>query len=144
MSELSGKEHWDSIYEYNERPSLKRQLKLRVKKLLGPKVLAWVVDYSDYLLWEVIFKAHLPPLKGAKVLEVGSAPGTFLAQFSQKYECTPYGVEYSDVGVQVNRKIFSSVGINPDNVIHADFFSDQFNERYQESFDVVISRGFIE
>jgi 2-polyprenyl-3-methyl-5-hydroxy-6-metoxy-1,4-benzoquinol methylase len=156
---LTEKEHWDSVHESEEEHldspannrgfdyeqlSLMRKLVVGVKKLLGPNVLVRMSSYGDYLLWDVIFQQHLPKLKGAKVLEVGSSPGEFLVQFSQKYECVPYGVDYSEVGVQLNRKTFSSHGINPDNVIHADFFSDQFQERYQESFDVVISRGFIE
>lgn len=159
MSRLSEKEHWDFVHEKEEegfnatvksrdldyeRLPLKRRLILRVKQILGPEVLARMTGYGNYLLWEEIFKQHLPELKGARVLEVGSAPGEFLVQFSQRYECIPYGVEYSEVGVQLNRKMFSTHGIDPNNVIHADFFSDEFHERYRKSFDVVISRGFIE
>jgi 2-polyprenyl-3-methyl-5-hydroxy-6-metoxy-1,4-benzoquinol methylase len=86
----------------------------------------------------------VPNKKGAKVLEVGSAPGKFLVEFKQNYDCVPYGLEYSETGVELNRKVFSSHGINPDNVICADFFSNEFHEQYRERFDIVISRGFIE
>lgn len=159
MGKLSEKEHWDSYHTYEEEGvdsdagnrgldvrqlSAKRRLVLRVKKLLGPNVLTRMSDYGDYLLWDVIFKRHLPQLKGAKVLEVGSAPGEFLVRFSQRYECVPYGVEYSEIGVQINQEVFAAHGLDPDNVIHADFFSDQFHEQYRGAFDVVISRGFIE
>lgn len=33
---------------------------------------------------------------------------------------------------------------NPEHVIHADFFSDDFQSDFRECFDIVISRGFIE
>jgi SAM-dependent methyltransferase len=40
--------------------------------------------------------------------------------------------------------VFRESGFDPDNVIKADFFSEEFLSRYREQFDVVISRGFIE
>lgn len=159
MLKLSKQEYWDSIHRDEERQllgsaanpakehdrsPLRRRVVRTVKGLLGKKVLERISSYADYLLWDVIFKQHLPEMKGAKVLEVGSAPGKFLVKFSQRYDCTPYGVEYSEIGVELNRKVFSLHGLNPDNVIHADFFSEEFHRQYGGSFDVVISRGFIE
>ena len=115
-----------------------------MKKLLGKSTLERMSGYSDYLLWEVIFPQHFHSLKGAKVVEIGSAPGTFLVQFSKKYDCIPYGIEYSKVGVEVNQATFKAHGFPPENVIHTDFFNDNFHHRYFEYFDVVFSKGFIE
>lgn len=158
MPKLSKLEHWDSIHREEEqlfdlvantakehdRQPLRRRLIRAVKWLLPNKVFECLSNYDDYLLWDVIFKQRLPEMKGAKVLEIGSAPGEFLAKFSQRYDCVPYGVEYSEIGVALNKKIFSLYGLNPDNVIHADLFSDEFRRQYAGSFDVVMSRGFIE
>src|SRR5262245_25117571 len=101
-------------------------------------------NYSDFLLWDVIFPEHFRGLEGAKVVEIGSAPGEFLVRFSNQYRCIPYGIEYSEVGVDVNRATFERHGFDPRNVIHADFFDDALRERYAEYFDVVFSKGFIE
>jgi SAM-dependent methyltransferase len=101
-------------------------------------------DYSSYLLWDVIFPNHLRLSPGAKIVEIGSAPGEFLVRFSRKYQCIPYGVEYSQTGVEVNRATFVRHGFDPQNVIHTDFFDDGFRERYLGQFDIVCSRGFIE
>ena len=82
--------------------------------------------------------------KGAKVLEVGSAPGWHLVRLNQTFGFIPYGIEYSESGVELNREVFILHNINPDNVIHADFLSDEFHEQYKGYFDIAISRGFIE
>ena len=101
-------------------------------------------DYDDYLLWEVIYESHWPRPTGAEVLEIGSAPGDYLVRLSRRFGVVPYGIEYTDSGAELNRRTFSLNGLNPGNVIHGDFFSETFQTRYQEFFDVVVSRGFIE
>jgi 2-polyprenyl-3-methyl-5-hydroxy-6-metoxy-1,4-benzoquinol methylase len=158
MSELSPKEHWDVVH-VGEDASLRRsdlagiaaeqqpwsrRVARGLKRMLGDGVMERMSAYDFYLLWNVILPQHLPSLRGSKVVEVGSAPGEFLVEFSQRHGCVPYGIEYSEVGVEVNRRVFSRNGFNPDNVIYSDFFSDEFQARYREQFDVVVSRGFIE
>jgi SAM-dependent methyltransferase len=44
----------------------------------------------------------------------------------------------------LNRELFRLHDIDPENVIHADFFDDKFHEEFNEHFDIVVSRGFIE
>jgi|GEM_PF-925652 len=115
------------------------------KSPLGKKILGYMnVNYHDYLLWENIYKKYMPRSKKAKILEIGSAPGNHLARLYRVFGFTPYGVEHSKRGVELNRNVFMRHGINPDNVIYADFFSDEFQDRYKGFFDIVISRGFIE
>lgn len=148
MGRLIEKEFWNATHEQealkNERPSLSTKLERRVKTLLGDKTVEYISNYADYLLWHVIYKKYLPKTKGAKVLEVGSAPGSYLVRLSQTFGFVPYGVEYSESGVELNRKLFILHNINPDNVIHADFLSDEFHKQYKGCFDIVVSRGFIE
>jgi len=104
----------------------------------------WNRSYHDYILWEVIYKRFMPETKGAKILEIGSAPGVHLVRLSEKYRFVPYGIERSKWGVELNRKVFSSHNINPDNVIHGDVFSGEVQKNYRGYFDIVISRGFVE
>jgi len=142
---LTQKEYWDSIHKAKvvkqKRQALKENLRSRTAELLKNK---FVRSYADYLLWDVIYKKYMPKTKRAKVLEVGSAPGYNLVRLSQTFDFVPYGIEYSDSGVELNRKIFISHNLNPDNVIAADFLSDEFHKRYKGYFDIVISAGFIE
>jgi 2-polyprenyl-3-methyl-5-hydroxy-6-metoxy-1,4-benzoquinol methylase len=84
------------------------------------------------------------PKTGLKLVEVGSAPGDHLVRLWQTFGVDPYGIEYSDIGVVRNRQLFSSHNIDPNHVIHADFFAEEFHKQYRESFDIVVSIGFIE
>jgi SAM-dependent methyltransferase len=152
MGKLTEKAYWNSVYEpgviEQERPSWKRRLKSLIKKSLAPtsvgEVLEYRHSYTEYFLWDVVYQRYLPKAQGAKVLEVGSAPGRHLVILNQTFGFIPYGVEYSESGVELNRELFTLHNINPDNVIHADFLSTEFHERYKGYFDIVVSRGFIE
>ena len=154
---LTDKRFWDSTY-LNEKEGLapvltlseiepltfKSRVKMKIKALMGRRLLDYMRSYEDYLLWDVIYKNHLPKKEGLKVLEVGSAPGEHLVRLSKRFGFTPYGIEYSESGVELNRAVFAANGIDPDNVIYADFLSDEVHSRYKGAFDIVISRGFIE
>ena len=159
MKRLSEKEYWDGVHVQEKqswdtkqqspesgprRASLLHRFKSKTKALLGDKAQGVLSGYEDHLIWNVIYEKYMPRTEGARMLEVGSAPGDHLVQVSQRFGLEPYGVEYSESGVRLNREIFSANQINPDNVIEADFFSEDFQEQYREFFDVVISRGFIE
>ena len=56
----------------------------------------------------------------------------------------PYGIDRSDRGVEIHRKVFAAHQIDLRNVIHADVLSDEVRQRYGGYFDVVLSRGFVE
>jgi 2-polyprenyl-3-methyl-5-hydroxy-6-metoxy-1,4-benzoquinol methylase len=156
MNELSEKKHWDTVHQSQVEqadafplvPTPKtssRKLKDRVKKLFGKRVFDYMLcSYHRYLFWNVLLKKYLPDARGAKLLEVGSAPGTISLQFHNETGCVPYGVEYSEPGVEANRQLFALNGLDPANVIHADFLADQLHTQYKESFDIVFSGGFIE
>src|SRR5947208_3012495 len=115
--ELSKKEDWEVIHgsqlattvavtTRQGPPTGKRRLALGLKRLLGPRLLERMASYEDYLLWDVIFKRYLADLRpGAKVLEVGSAPGAFLVRFKAAFDCVPYGLDYCDTGVALNRQL---------------------------------------
>jgi len=78
------------------------------------------------------------------VLEVGSAPGHNLVRLHERFGLIPYGVEYSDSGYELNRRLFEACCLDTANVVKADFFSESFQAEYKNFFDVVLSFGFIE
>jgi len=87
----------------------------------------------------VAIKENLPSASG-KVLEVGCAPGKWLAFMAREFDLRPSGVEYSESGIRLTRENFRLLGIKPDEIIAGDFF--KVNPSPQ--FDVVMSFGFIE
>jgi 2-polyprenyl-3-methyl-5-hydroxy-6-metoxy-1,4-benzoquinol methylase len=119
---------------------VRNNFKSIAKKVLGK----YAYNYSDYYLWEVLLQKYLPFNQGFKVLEVGSAPGTNLVKLHNLLGYIPYGVDYSEEGVALNKTIFAGHNLNPNNVILADFFSETFQSQYKEYFDVVFSMGFLE
>lgn len=159
---LTESRYWDAFYPPQEGeavPAKGSTVKALLRRLLGPRTVEWLSDYNGYLLWNVHLAKALPaagtPVAGTptagtvdnpklRAVEVGSAPGRFMLQLAERFHCDPFGVENSERGVALNRRLFADHGIDPDQVIDADFLSDDFAERHRGSFDVVLSRGFIE
>lgn len=154
---LTEEEYWDDLHLAERaskvqaqrtreavRPPVGRQLKSRLKGLLGTKLLESLRSYEEFRLWEVILPRYLARQRGAKVVEIGSAPGDLLVRLNRRFDLTPYGIEYSTVGAKLNRDVFAANGVDPGNVIEADFLAPHLHEQYQEAFDVVLSNGFIE
>lgn len=143
MKKLTTQNYWDEIW-FNDRKVKKfnpiKILILFFKKILGEKA----ENYTEYILWEIIYKKYLPQQKGLKILEIGSAPGWNLVKFNKKFAYEPFGIEFSSVGAERNRQKFIGAKLNPENVIEADFFSPDIHNKYQEFFDLVMSGGFIE
>lgn len=99
--------------------------------------------YPRYLIYDVQCRKYFPA--GAlTIMEIGSAPGGELLTVHRKFGYEPYGVEYTENGVEANRELFREHGLNPENVIQADFFDSDFQRDWRERFDVVMSHGFIE
>lgn len=147
MDRLTEQSYWNNVYtETTLQPKIAKTLpeKTSVKGFLKHHLDQYWRDYSDYQEWDVLYDAHLPKTKGLKIIEIGSAPGTNLVRLHQTFGYEPYGVEYAEAGAALNRQVFSQHGLNPNNVIRADFFSESFLAQYEGTFDLVISRGFIE
>ena len=121
-----------------------RRLKSQIKSVLGKRLLERLRNYEDFLLWDVILPRYLSRREGDKVVEIGSAPGNRLVRLKQRFGLAPYGIDYSRVGVEVNREVFAHHGIDPENVIETDFVASEVPDQYREAFDVVLSGGFIE
>lgn len=148
MTKLTDKNHWNKLHKNmhskKKHNSKTEKIKLIFKRILGRRLIEYTKSYPKYKLWNCLFAKHLKLKKGLKVVEIGSAPGHFITSFSNVYSSEPYGIEYSDSGVELNRKVFSENNYDPDNVIKSDFFNEVLHTKYHEHFDIVISRGFIE
>ncbi len=85
------------------------------------------------------------PLRGKKMLEIGSGYGTNLATCILDYDVDAYGVEPSGEGFgegyPASRKLLVANGIDPDRVINATGESLPFSD---ESFDIVYSANVLE
>lgn len=144
MGKLTEKKYWDSRHtEYSNNTPFQRRLAFkRLFHKLMPNA-PWGESLGDRHRW-IICDRHLPKNDKYRVVEIGCAPGTYLLGYSKRYGYEPWGIDYSHAGVMQTRKVFDSVGLNPEYIIEADFFSEQITERFRGFFDVVTSHGFIE
>lgn len=140
MDRLSEKEFWDSKYGAEHTQITEKAIARSSAK--GWRDLAR--PYEDYMLWDVLYERYLPHQPGLKALEIGSAPGDYLIRLARRFGYEPYGVEYSEAGAELNRKVFADNGFPAENVILNDFFDEAFLSEHGEKYDLVISRGFIE
>lgn len=74
------------------------------------------------------------------LLEIGCAPGRWLAFLASNLGLTPNGIEYSAKGTDATRKNFNLLGIEHYSLIQGDFFE----LTPDKLFNVVMSLGFIE
>jgi SAM-dependent methyltransferase len=56
----------------------------------------------------------------------------------------PYGVDFSQTGLEVQRQLLSRYGLDESHSICADFLSPEFQAAHAAAFDVVYSAGLIE
>jgi 2-polyprenyl-3-methyl-5-hydroxy-6-metoxy-1,4-benzoquinol methylase len=146
MARLSGKTFWNSEYSKSRGEdgcqSRARKSNSYIGDLLD-KAGVHRKSYSKYLV-NNLFGLYFTKPSGSKVLEIGSAPGDNLIYFKNTFGYEPYGIDYSESGVEINRTKFVEHGIPSDRVIFSDFFDSTFQSRYKGYFDIVTSFGFIE
>ncbi|GAX62987.1 SAM-dependent methyltransferase [Candidatus Scalindua japonica] len=136
MKRLTKINHWDNVHTDNKNHFLQN---------IGDKLneTKYFKSYT-FSAFDRLCRKYLPNLFNLKILEVGSAPGRRLLYMHKIFEYEPYGVEYSADGVNSNKEYFRKNNLNPNNVIHADFFDPAFQNSYKSSFNIVSSFGFIE
>jgi len=146
MARLTEKRFWNSIYcrsrEGNKGPCPAKKSIFHFGNLLD-KAGVYRKSYSRYLL-NNLFSMYFTKPRGSRILEIGSAPGDNLIYFKDTFGYEPYGIDYSESGVEINRAQFAEHGIPVDRVAHSDFFDPSFQSRYKGYFDIVTSFGFIE
>lgn len=84
-------------------------------------------------------KENLPAVQG-EVLEIGCAPGKWLAFMATEFGLKPNGIEYSEAGMSATVKNFQLLKLTPGRIQTGDFFQIKPDRQ----FDVVMSFGFIE
>jgi len=149
MDRLTEKKHWNVQYQdLRETSPDQRPVRSPFKRFLLGLTGNWLREYSRpyhrYLYFQVLLGRHWPREKDLKLIELGSAPGKLLVQLSGMYGYEPYGVDFSDDGVAMNRQVFAESGISPDNVLQADFLGDEFLDEYRDHFDIVWSHSTVE
>lgn len=83
---------------------------------------------------------NLMPRRGMRLLEVGCAPGGWMAFFRKEFDYRVFGVEYVSEAADLARKNLEMLSVEG-HVICGDFFKmDEDSPRY----DAVFSGGFIE
>ena len=99
------------------------------------------VDYSfsfERCLAQAL-KENLQDMQG-EVLEVGCAPGKWLAFMATEFGLKPSGIEYSEAGMGATLRNFQLLGLASGRIQAGDFFQIKPDRQ----FDVVMSFGFIE
>lgn len=86
------------------------------------------------------FERHMPSQPRSRVLEIGGAPGQYLAYLVRKYQYEGFVLDYSPIGCEATKRNFSLLGL-PVVVHQGDLFEPQPT---LGTFDVVYSLGFIE
>jgi SAM-dependent methyltransferase len=81
---------------------------------------------------------HAPIERGKTVLEVGCAPGTWLAFYAERFGARVEGIEYTAHGAQLSRRNLELLGIDGE-IREEDFFSAA-----PKPANLVLSLGFIE
>lgn len=142
MHKLSDKLYWNQVHQ--ERLTRSGGLPKGCRQTTSPLANLILRPYSDYVLWDTLLPRYLPVLPGARVVEIGSAPGYNLVRLHQRFGYIPYGIEYSEYGVELNKAVFAACGLPTDNVIRGDLFSPDIRNKFKHSFYVVFSAGLIE
>lgn len=134
MFNKTDKSHWEKInLFYNTRhASAPLVNKFSIFSTPSQKILDSITDR--------FFMAD----QGKKVLEIGCAPGKRLSRFAKRYGYVPYGVEYTESGIEATKKEFQRSKFPVENIFCTDVFDYNFQRAHKEEFDVVLSFGFIE
>lgn len=122
-TKLTEKAYWDDLWDGASLPA-------QISRLDGNLLLNKELD---------IFEKYLPKEK-LSILEIGGAPGQYLAYFHQQFGYQVNCLDYSETGCEKTQKNFQLLNIDGA-VYHNDLFSSDLKI---PSFDIVYSMGFIE
>lgn len=123
--ELTEREYWDSRWEKVELPAevTRDSRKFVTRDLIG------------------LFDKYLPKGNGLRILEIGGAPGKWLAYFKKNFHYDIAGIDYSPTGCQKMRKNFDLLHLGG-SVFNNNILTDDLSALPR--FDVVYSFGFVE
>ena len=99
-------------------------------------------SFYDIFLCDSILGKYLPRYRSdlsqkPKICEIGSGDGKLVKKIAKLLGYNPFGIEYSESGA----KVAQQEGVE---TIIGDAFDKNLLEKYEETFDVVYSYGFVE
>lgn len=121
--QLTEKEYWDD-----------RWGRIRLPAIIEPTTSHPINKEILRLLWGFLPKERL------SAVEIGGAPGQFVAYLGKYHGYRTSIIDYSEIGCQKTKENFDLLGLDVD-IYQRDFFSDLSD---LPRFDVVLSMGFIE
>ena len=124
----------------NERLTEKAHWENRWKRIRAPKDIQRDTKHPVNSELVKIFDTYLPRQVGLKILEIGGAPGQFLAYFAKEFGYSAHAIDYSTIGCDKMREAFKSKNLEV-TIHNRDIFSDLSD---LPRFDIVFSMGFIE
>lgn len=87
------------------------------------------------------FETFLPKTAaGFSLIEIGCAPGSWMAYFNRQFGCQVSGIEYAEIAASITRKNLDMQGVQAE-IFVQDFLSWGFEPR---KYEVAFSAGFIE
>ena len=122
-STLTEKSYWDDVWHGVKLPA-------EIKRSDNNLLLNRELD---------VFEKYLPK-EALSILEIGGAPGQYLAYFYKQFGYQIHCLDYSEAGCEKTLKNFEYLNIKGQ-VYHADLFSGELD---LPKFDIVFSMGFIE
>lgn len=122
---LSEKEYWENHWE-------KVRLPVEITR-----------ETSNLLTGEIIriFDAFLPRREGLSIMEIGGAPGQFLAFFAKTFRYSIHALDYSGTGCRKAEENFEKLNLAA-TIYNRDILRDDLSDLPR--FDIVYSFGFIE
>lgn len=117
-NEITSKEYWQQTEVLNNQT---HEIPLAFKKVFGK-----------------FLKVNQNP--DAVALEIGCAPGAFLAHICKNFKYKPEGVDYVRGAAQITNETLLNEGLNEAKIYEEDFFKWQPEKKY----NLVSSFGFIE
>jgi 2-polyprenyl-3-methyl-5-hydroxy-6-metoxy-1,4-benzoquinol methylase len=121
---LTEKAHWEERWERIREP---KEIRRDTKHPVNSELIK-------------IFDAYLPQQTGLNILEIGGAPGQFLAYLAKEFGYSANAIDYSTTGCDKMQEAFENANLDV-TIYNRDVFGDLSDLR---SFDIVFSMGFIE
>lgn len=87
-----------------------------------------------------LFRLYLPKSTNSTFIEIGCAPGKYMAYFNKNFGYKVCGLEYAEVAAEMTKKNLEMQEIDAE-ILVQDFFTYDCK---QNKYDVVFSAGFIE
>ena len=129
-TDKAGRGYWDTLWKNSKSKNRLSPFNGGIRNYIYRKY---------HIFFQKFFIEH--DVEGGDLLEIGCAGSIWLSYFAKYFNFNVTGIDYSETGCELSRKMLSSENI-PGRIIKTDFFSAP--EYLRNSFDIVISFGVVE